>query len=441
MDLEQFPTSETAKRMLHNVSEDFYSRSYVAKWLYQVMGLEMDDARAIIETMQEQAFPETATWGLMYHEIKWGLPVRENLDYETRRRIIYEKRDVKKPVNPYAMEQLVYSITGRQASVRDSNDDPDIPTNTFVLQIESGETDVDLSAVINKIRQIKQSHVSFAVRICARTCLTINTSRTPWKKLFVSTGTVPKTSRGLRLVPRLLELQTGQEADHDFSPMSGNSGNAGLYPKTSRKAEFRGSAVRIDAGAAIFAERHLMSGEGKSGTAPKQSRTLRLAQGGIEIHGGTESERILSPSAGTAPEISRRLALRGAGVNASVTSENHPTRYTLAGTSPAVSRRITASPSELDLSTQAEALEVLLSMAGDGTQAGTAPQTSRAIVQTPDGLSIEADGDAITITSPLSGQGSGTPIPYDENTAGAGISVTAKAYGARVRLCGSSFDL
>ena len=46
-DLEQFPTSESAKRMLSYVTPGFYDNSYVGKWLYQVMGLEYDDARKL----------------------------------------------------------------------------------------------------------------------------------------------------------------------------------------------------------------------------------------------------------------------------------------------------------------------------------------------------------------------------------------------------------
>jgi len=38
------------------------------------MGQEYDTAREIAEDILNQLFPETATWGLMYHEIKWGLP-------------------------------------------------------------------------------------------------------------------------------------------------------------------------------------------------------------------------------------------------------------------------------------------------------------------------------------------------------------------------------
>ena len=62
------------------------------------MGKEMDDAHLRIEEeLPYQAFPETATWGLRYHEEKYGLPVRENLTYEERRRLILEKRNTRAP--------------------------------------------------------------------------------------------------------------------------------------------------------------------------------------------------------------------------------------------------------------------------------------------------------------------------------------------------------
>ena len=64
-DIENFPTSESAKEMLHSVSEDFYQKSYVFKWILQAMGLEWDGAKKIIaEELAKQFFIETATWGL-----------------------------------------------------------------------------------------------------------------------------------------------------------------------------------------------------------------------------------------------------------------------------------------------------------------------------------------------------------------------------------------
>ncbi|MCI8418840.1 MAG: DUF2313 domain-containing protein [Lachnospiraceae bacterium] len=119
---EKFPTSESAKRQLSYVSEEFYEKSYVGKWLYQVMGLEYDAVRRILEELPEQMFIETATWGLKYHEIKWQLPVRENLSYEERRKLIYEKRDCRRPMTPYRMEQHLRDVTDFEVHVSDIHD-------------------------------------------------------------------------------------------------------------------------------------------------------------------------------------------------------------------------------------------------------------------------------------------------------------------------------
>ena len=111
-DLEHFPTSESAKRQLSYVSDSFYDESYVGKWLFQVMGIEYDQARELLEDLPNQFLPETATWGLRFHEEKWGLPVRENLPYEERRRLIYQKRDYRAPMTPYRMDQFLSDATG-----------------------------------------------------------------------------------------------------------------------------------------------------------------------------------------------------------------------------------------------------------------------------------------------------------------------------------------
>lgn len=84
IDLEHFPTCETSKRMLARVSP-IYERSYVGKWLYQVMGLEMEDARRLFDELRQQAFPETATWGLTYWEQRYGITPNPADDLEARR--------------------------------------------------------------------------------------------------------------------------------------------------------------------------------------------------------------------------------------------------------------------------------------------------------------------------------------------------------------------
>ena len=169
IDLERFPTSPSAKRMIASVSEEFYEKSYVGKWLYQVMGLEMDEARLLIESLPEQVFPETATWGLMYHEMKWGLPVRENLDPEERRRLIYRRRDLRAPMNPWRLEWYLQNYTGYNFHIEDINDahlygwvapHP----NTFKVYITDVEGTTDVKAVKARLNELRQSHTTYSLQ-------------------------------------------------------------------------------------------------------------------------------------------------------------------------------------------------------------------------------------------------------------------------------------
>lgn len=166
-DLENFPTSESARRMLGYVSDGFYEKSYVGKWLYQVMGLEYDAALAAVVDLPAQFFPETATWGLLYHEIKWGLPVREDLSYEERRKWIYQKRDLRAPMSPYQIEKYLADATDWRVFVADCNDPgeyggvfshPNIFKVTFM-----GEGSLEAEKVRKLLNRMKQSHTTYAI--------------------------------------------------------------------------------------------------------------------------------------------------------------------------------------------------------------------------------------------------------------------------------------
>lgn len=64
IDLERFPWSDSANRMLTYVTKGWYDKSYVGKWIYEVMGRELDLATVHIEELPYQMFIDTATWGL-----------------------------------------------------------------------------------------------------------------------------------------------------------------------------------------------------------------------------------------------------------------------------------------------------------------------------------------------------------------------------------------
>lgn len=168
IDLENFPTSQSAQNMLATVTPGFYDQSYVGKWLYQVMGLEFDEAeRLIAEELPLQFFPETATWGLMYHELKWGLPVRDYLSYDERRKFIYEKRDQRAPMTPYRIETMLANVTGFWANIADIHDGGKYGykvshPNTFIA-VFVGDGSLNTKAVKRLLDSAKQSHTTYTI--------------------------------------------------------------------------------------------------------------------------------------------------------------------------------------------------------------------------------------------------------------------------------------
>lgn len=166
-DLENFPTSESAQKMLSYVSDGFYDESYVGKWIYQVMGIEYDAALEIAKDLPAQFFPETATWGLMFHEIKWGLPIRENLSYEERRRLIYQKRDRRAPMTPYWIEKYLQEVTGFKVHIADINDPGEYgfvaPHPNVFKAYFLGEESLDSKLVHEILNRLKQSHTTYTV--------------------------------------------------------------------------------------------------------------------------------------------------------------------------------------------------------------------------------------------------------------------------------------
>ena len=84
VDLEHFPTNEVAQRLLTYVTRGWYDKSYVGKWIYEVIGLELETASRRISEAQKQAFPETAAWGMYFHELMYGIPIDRTKHYTDR---------------------------------------------------------------------------------------------------------------------------------------------------------------------------------------------------------------------------------------------------------------------------------------------------------------------------------------------------------------------
>ena len=217
MDLENFPTRETAKDMLSMISP-IYDRSYVGKWIFQVMAASMELARETVEDMKNQAFPETATWSLPWWEERYGITGNEGKSLEERRRPIVQKRNTKRPMNPYRIAALVAEISGREVEIREN-----VAPHTYEVIIWSGSSNVDLAAVTEEIYKVKQSQKHVRIIFGAAITTAIQTFREKQIYPYIIVGTRPDVNRAgtLQDINADVELQA--------------LGKAYPYPEASRE--------------------------------------------------------------------------------------------------------------------------------------------------------------------------------------------------------------
>ena len=151
MDLSNFPTNEMAKDIMAMVSP-IYDEAYVAKWLFQVLGLAMQKPADIIKELADQEFPNTATWSLPYWEELYGVDTNTSLSDETRQGQLLAKRNFRKPMNPAKIEQVIYAQTGHKVTLTES-----ISPYQISLEIDSAERRVNFQTIIDKVYELKQA--------------------------------------------------------------------------------------------------------------------------------------------------------------------------------------------------------------------------------------------------------------------------------------------
>ena len=156
INLEKFPTNPMAQKMLDTVTKGWYDKSYVGKWMFQVMGQEWEDAEKIVMELPLQVYPETATWGIMYHEILYGLPVDPEKKLEERRAAVIRKRNMRAPLNPDKLEEWLFLTTGVKVHITEN-----VKPYTFKVQFEDMDFVYSLSDLFRELRRAKPSHLAF----------------------------------------------------------------------------------------------------------------------------------------------------------------------------------------------------------------------------------------------------------------------------------------
>lgn len=147
--------SEAAQRVIDYVS-DIYGESYVGLWLFQVIGIVLDDVNAIIMSLYDEIFPETSEKLLPYWEKEYGIIPDDTLTAEERRANIKAKMQLIAPVNPAKLENFLSDVTGNEVMVTET------PGSNQIVVDVIGYVD-DLTGMKAVIDRLKPAHVIYEI--------------------------------------------------------------------------------------------------------------------------------------------------------------------------------------------------------------------------------------------------------------------------------------
>ena len=322
-DIEHFPTNPTALRMMSRISP-IYDRSYVGKWIFEVMGADMGDVRLRFEELRAQAFPETATWGLMYWEQRYGLPVGSGLaDIEARRRRVLGRRRSRTPMNPKRVEHILSELTGREVVVTEN-----VADYTFRVEIKPGDNFIDIAEAMRRIKQIKPSHQAYRLQVALQTTQVITAALTETR---LTVEVWPEAATEISLPPARVATAAA------IRPRITATVLPGTVEKVSTTAEVAAGAapqVKVTAGAfpeparrvETTAEAHIMAGTHQQTTAQAWPETIQQVETTVEarVMAGTQQETVTRIWPGAVEHVETKTGASGAFVEIHQTIEIWP---------------------------------------------------------------------------------------------------------------------
>lgn len=329
-DIEHFPTSPSAVRMLSRISP-IYERSYVGKWIFQVMGLEVDGIRGRFEELRAQAFPETATWGLTYWEQRYGITPADNQTIEERRRAVLAKRGLREPMNPAKMEQIIEMISGCTAHVTENT-----APYTFTVEVETNPAlgAFDFDAVFSKLKRIKPSHLKMEFFLTADAGIRIGATQRAYPFPYRLAGTYPQVNTPGGYTPVIIENRTQGEA-HAFEYPATGEHRAGTLPQENIVAAIRDNAIEVNSEGAPYGFVYSQTGEHQAGTLPQENVAAGFTAAGVEVSGEGQGTAFPYEIAGTNPDTNRIAVISEVSVQAEADGESAAFPYPMTGQAPA----------------------------------------------------------------------------------------------------------
>ena len=152
--------SPEAMRMLQMVTKDFYSRAYIAQWMFEAMGREYDEMAAWVRGLRYEVFPQTCTWSIAIWEWVYGYEPDDALSLDFRRQRILAHIIAQAPINPEVIRRGVAALTGAEVEINEN-----VAPYTFGIVLSQTEQPLNFIEVKRYVRRIKPSHLAFELLV------------------------------------------------------------------------------------------------------------------------------------------------------------------------------------------------------------------------------------------------------------------------------------
>lgn len=149
--------SEEANNIIEMLSP-IYGNAYVALWLFEVIGRELDKVREWVETYELQIVPQTVTWAIGYWEKEYGIVPDATWTLEQRRNNLISTIWSRSGMNACKMEKILTSILGFPVTV-----DEYAGKNKIAIYVKGFTTDT--ARAIEFIERVKPAHMIYELNI------------------------------------------------------------------------------------------------------------------------------------------------------------------------------------------------------------------------------------------------------------------------------------
>jgi uncharacterized protein YmfQ (DUF2313 family) len=157
--IQEILTSTEGQKIIDYISP-IYDDAYVALWLLQVAGLQLDEMAGWMDDLWSEIIPQTTKLLISYWEAEYGIQTDKSLSILQRRNTLLAKIRTRAPINPYRMRKIVAAICGLPTRIEEN-----VAKNTFHVYISAlGKTGIDETAIQYAVNKIKPAHLIYEIK-------------------------------------------------------------------------------------------------------------------------------------------------------------------------------------------------------------------------------------------------------------------------------------